>query len=392
MNELDYINHKITSLFETHRKEKSNISLQTFHNSYRYDPELDIKKIGGWKPDWYSGTAQDLINLNSGKHIGTMVCVSCGADLSKKKCKETCKFSTPIQHSWEPIETNLDSELWDCLRNTILTAGRDIPVLHSEQSSELNKLTTMGFKPVHWFANGVLCADHWYRLYKDIPIVTEYQPLEHKFICANRLIDNKRSYRIKFLNMLDVNQGTYSLLKHDPHTNRTPNEIYPDNKVLPHSFDEHNNSSAWLTLRYWNESSRQFDSSIWKSSFLHVVSETVVDRVHLTEKMFKPIVLKQPFVLLNGAGGLEYLRSYGFKTFNDFWSEDYDEIENLDQRLQAVADIVNDIGSCSLSQLEKIRDRLKPILEHNYNWFYNGFADKCWAELETNISVHTLEA
>jgi hypothetical protein len=152
------------------------------------------------------------------------------------------------------------------------------------------------------------------------------------------------------------------------------------------------NTSAWLTLHYWNQSSRHFDSSVWKSSFLHVVSETVVDRVHLTEKMFKPIVLKQPFVLLNGAGGLEYLRSYGFKTFNDFWSEDYDEIENLDQRLQAVADIVNDIGSCSLSQLEKIRDRLKPILEHNYNWFYNGFADKCWAELETNISVHTLEA
>ena len=111
----------------------------------------------------------------------------------------------------------------------------------------------------------------------------------------------------------------------------------------------------------------------------------MVDRVHLTEKIFKPIVLKQPFVLLNGAGGLEYLRSYGFKTFSDFWSEEYDTIDNLDQRLQAAADVVNYVGSCSLKELEQMRDKMKPILEHNYNWFYNGFADKCWQELETNI-------
>ena len=185
--------------------------------------------------------------------------------------------------------------------------------------------------------------------------------------------------------MLDVSQGQYSLLEQDPNTHRTPNEIYPDNQVEPQSFDEHDNSSAWINLQNINNDTQQFDPSVWKSSFLHVVPETVVDRVHLTEKIFKPIVLKQPFVLLNGAGGLEYLRSYGFKTFSDFWSEEYDTIDNLDQRLQSAADVVNYVGSCSLKELEQMRDKMKPILEHNYNWFYNGFADKCWQELETNI-------
>ena len=185
--------------------------------------------------------------------------------------------------------------------------------------------------------------------------------------------------------MLDVSQGQYSLLEQDPNTLRTPNEIYPDNQVDPHSFDEHDNSSAWISLRINNDDKEEFTPSVWKSSFLHVVPETVVDRVHLTEKIFKPIVLKQPFVLLNGAGGLEYLRSYGFKTFSDFWSEEYDTIDDLDQRLQSAADVVNYVGSCSLKELEQMRDKMKPILEHNYNWFYNGFADKCWQELETNI-------
>ena len=92
-------------------------------------------------------------------------------------------------------------------------------------------------------------------------------------------------------------------------------------------------------------------------------------------------------MLLNGAGGLEYLRSYGFKTFSDFWSEEYDTIDDLDQRLKAVSYIVNGVGSVSLDHLEKMRDKMKPVLEHNYNWFYNGFADKCWSELETNMQT-----
>ena len=61
--------------------------------------------------------------------------------------------------------------------------------------------------------------------------------------------------------MLDVNQGTYSLLEHDPNTHRTPREIYPDNQVDPHSFDEHDNSSAWINLRIINNETDKFSQA-----------------------------------------------------------------------------------------------------------------------------------
>jgi hypothetical protein len=120
--------------------------------------------------------------------------------------------------------------------------------------------------------------------------------------------------------MLNVDEGIYSLLEKDPQTGATPTEIYPKNIVQPHSFDKHENSSAWIEV---------LKPTPINTSFLHIVNETVVDKQHLTEKIFKPIVLKQPFVLMGGQGTLQYLRDYGFKTFKKWFDEDYDDIYHL---------------------------------------------------------------
>jgi hypothetical protein len=260
-------------------------------------------------------------------------------------------------------------------------------IIHSEKNSmDLRKIQEHGLESIHWFANGYLCAEHWYRLYKDLRILKTQHPIKHKFICANRLIDNDRVYRIKFLNMLDTSQGLYSLLENDPQTNRTPNEIYPNNQVSASSFDSHENSSAWLDLEsYYSEEYQDFYPSAWKSSFLHVVTETVIDRQHLTEKIFKPIAMGNPFVLVGGQGSLQYLRDYGFKTFGQWWDEGYDSIEDPAERMQAVADVVNGIGNMTLLELEKLRTSMQSVLDYNYNWFYNGFADKCWRELAEQL-------
>ena len=91
-------------------------------------------------------------------------------------------------------------------------------------------------------------------------------------------------------------------------------------------------------------------------TFLHIITETCYweRKCHLTEKTFKPIILKQPFVLLGCAYNLEYLKSYGFKTFDQWWDESYDYIEDPVRRLQAVADIVKYLDSLSIKQFHLI--------------------------------------
>ena len=352
MNEFEYINLKIQDL-----DPKS--LLYRFPNGYRYDPETT-------SPSPKDPSKQRLL-----------FCTSDG--LPRNFANINYSYSKMLDHSWEPLEIEHDSDFWHLLNIEISTKrlGCDqFIVLHSEQSQHVEKLRSDHIKPVHWFANGYLCAEHWYRLYKDIRIVTDYRPILTRWICANRLINNKRSYRIQFLNMLDTNTGTYSLPYKDPQTNQSPKEIFPDNTILPSQFDNGANSSAWITVNQ--------DTPI-NSAFLHVVTETVIDRIHLTEKIFKPVVLKQPFVLVGGTGCLEYLHSYGFKTFNNWWSEDYDGITDSTERMQAVADIVNWIGAKDISELEKIRVGMQNILNYNYSHFYKHFGKQCWSELVTGL-------
>jgi len=361
MNQFDNINHKIQDILG----DRSRILI--FHNGYRFDPNLD--------------RILDKKDLKSGKTLTR-------CKLFFNKGLPPLSFTYMVQHinhSYEPIYFNLDKPFFNTLVDQYTPFTKYI--IHSEKNSiDLKKVKEHGLETIHWFANGYLCAEHWYRLYKDLRVLKTQHPIKHRFICANRLIDNDRVYRIKFLNMLDTSQGLYSLLENDPQTNRTPNEIYPNNQVAANSFDSHENSSAWLDLEsYYSEEDQDFYPSAWKLSFLHVVTETVIDRQHLTEKIFKPIAMNNPFVLVGGQGSLQYLRDYGFKTFSEWWDEGYDSIEDPTERMQAVADVVNGIGNMSLPELEKLRISMQPVLDYNYNWFYNGFADKCWAELAEQL-------
>ena len=345
MNEFEYINFRIQDLHP-------DALLYSFRNGYRYDPsDISISKVKiGAERIKLLLPSSEARNLYEIKY-------------TKQKM---------LNHSWEPLEPEADKHFWELMDiDCGLQWGCDeLLVLHSERSEYADKLDY----GVHWFANGLLCSEHWYRLYKDINVVTEYRDITTPWVCVNRLIDNKRSYRIEFLNMLDVNKGTYSLLANDPQTERSLREIYPENRIQPCSFDDHENTSAWITVN---------KPTPINSAFLHVVTETVVDRVHLTEKIFKPIVLKQPFVLVGGAGCLEYLKDYGFSTFSRWWSEDYDNIQDTTERMQAVAEIVNWIGK--QDRLESLRNQMKETLDYNYHWFYNGFSSKCWDELILNL-------
>jgi hypothetical protein len=110
------------------------------------------------------------------------------------------------------------------------------------------------------------------------------------------------------------------------------------------------------------------------SSFLFVVTETCYwqKKTHLTEKIFKPIALKMPFILLGCQGNLQYLRDYGFITFGDFWDEGYDAISDPIERMRAVTAILNKLKSLSEEDLMHMLISMQPILDHNYKLFTSG--------------------
>lgn len=113
-----------------------------------------------------------------------------------------------------------------------------------------------------------------------------------------------------------------------------------------------------------------------KSAFLNIVAETVFDYPypHITEKTFKCFWHLSPFVIVGAANSLAYLKSIGFKTFDSWINEDYDQIENAEQRLLAVFDTLKTVSNWSISQCKDVYNSMKPVLEYNYQHYQEYFS------------------
>lgn len=106
----------------------------------------------------------------------------------------------------------------------------------------------------------------------------------------------------------------------------------------------------------------------YANMFVDIVSETDLDTCFTTEKTLRPIIFKNPFLLMAGKGTLQKLKDIGFKTFDNWWSEDYDNFTHL-ERMEKILDIVDWISV--QYNVRKFKQEMETILEHNYNHYVN---------------------
>jgi hypothetical protein len=123
------------------------------------------------------------------------------------------------------------------------------------------------------------------------------------------------------------------------------------------------------------ETNPVIDKSIQKflDSHLQVIPETFYgcvqseEQMFFSEKTFKPMQFLQPFVLINYVNSLVALREAGYETFSKWINEDYDTIENLQDRTLAVGETVKEFCTLSPKDAANIRKDMLPVLEHNYH-------------------------
>ena len=116
--------------------------------------------------------------------------------------------------------------------------------------------------------------------------------------------------------------------------------------------------------------------------------ETLFDdqRLHLTEKSLRPIACGQPFILAGTHGSLEYLRSYGFKTFDGLIDETYDTVEDPVQRLEEIVREMQRIAKLDTQKKQSLYHKLKEIANYNKNHFFSdAFTTQVITEYKTNL-------
>lgn len=116
-----------------------------------------------------------------------------------------------------------------------------------------------------------------------------------------------------------------------------------------------------------NNTSREY----YNNTYFSIVSETNFYKKHgsstfLSEKTFKPIAEKHPFILLSRPGSLEKLKEIGYKTFSEVINEEYDKEEDDNKRLQAVLEEVCRLSLLSTKELNKFLHICKKLCDFNY--------------------------
>jgi hypothetical protein len=269
----------------------------------------------------------------------------------------------------------------------------------SERDSENVETVCAQFKwkPLYYFFHGWAALD-WYRGYDKTFLIKPYADRRptRTFIAPNRIVAGERQHRLEVL---------YYIFKHDLLNNHIscpavcPAETisimdavkpltarYPDiesvfaQQNLPINFageTDHPMHSCWLSL---------FDQA--QDSLLYLVTETVATgrRHHITEKTFKPIAMGMPFVIVGTCGSLEYLRSYGFRTFDGIWDESYDRADDS-VRIERIASLLRSLDELPISAKQDLFAQAQEVVEHNWNHFYGGgFEQILWAELQEMLN------
>jgi hypothetical protein len=272
------------------------------------------------------------------------------------------------------------------------TTYKKVLLLHSEkQSSNVEQYQQEQFIPVYWWSHAAIALD-WFRYAKHVKLKKQSKKT---FLAYNRAWSGTREYRLRFAELLiqknlqdscqtSVNPVEPELgLHYNQHKFKNP--AWRPQTVLEDYFPTNEAPSHY---------SADFDVDDYNATNIEVVLETLFDdnRIHLTEKSLRPIALAQPFILVSTTGSLEYLRSYGFKTFGNVWDESYDAVKDPEHRLVTIADIMKQIDEWDLATRRKKLAEAQDIADYNQEHFFSqAFFNQVVDELTANLTTALVE-
>lgn len=293
----------------------------------------------------------------------------------------------------KPAKQVLDTQPYSTKTPSIL-ANSEISVVKQQLVKDY------GFLDWYYFYHGFVALD-WFR--DAVHLKNVNYPIRNSFLSLNGIVTGDRNYRMSLVARLAeknlVNKGSVSFhannndcsdeLNNKSLSEQSKNLIKKHLTLMNNGFyvdtDQHNpNNSA---------SFGHFELKMFQHSLFHVVSETVFyhNKLHLTEKIFKPIVSRRPFILVAAPGNLAYLKRYGFKTFDKWIDENYDNVHDHDQRLDMIVKEIEKISQLSVHELNSLHQEMKEVLDYNFNHLFTNFKSIIVNELVDNFQSCLLQ-
>ena len=97
----------------------------------------------------------------------------------------------------------------------------------------------------------------------------------------------------------------------------------------------------------------------YRHIFVDIVVEATLagNSFYPTEKIVRAMLCKKPFIAMAPTFYLRYLKQMGFKTFDEVWSEDYDDLGSKN-RYFAILRLIDKLAELRTDQLIELNNRI----------------------------------
>lgn len=132
------------------------------------------------------------------------------------------------------------------------------------------------------------------------------------------------------------------------------------NRTLHDTVDEH--TGIQHKINHWPDGI--INPAMYFSTYFSVVTETnyIHAEQYYTEKIFKPMMMGHPFIVVANKDFYKFFHNAGFKTFGHLIDETFDSIENHDERFDRIADVILNLSN---SDLDEFVREAAPICAYN---------------------------
>jgi hypothetical protein len=112
-----------------------------------------------------------------------------------------------------------------------------------------------------------------------------------------------------------------------------------------------------------------------KRSLISVICETKFEEneISVTEKTYKAIAYKHPFIIIGPCSFLRYVNELGYQTFHPYIDESYDSIQDPLSRFEAIITELKRISNLSKLELSRLHSELASITDYNYSIHNKNF-------------------
>jgi hypothetical protein len=213
---------------------------------------------------------------------------------------------------------------------------------------------------------------------------------EYKILCLNR---KPRRHRLKLFefalnnNLLENNYHTFACTKKEVQELTQEYYSFLDTDILPYNTD--------LTGTEYSASYLRIISRPSNINYVDFITETRYEDngpVMLSEKISLPIINLTPFVYISTPGSLKALKNKGYKTFSKWWSEEYDNIIDNDERLKAICELYKEMTNWTHDEWKNIVYEMKNTLLHNANLYNKHYKEEhLYKDVNNYIEIFNLD-